>query len=185
MEKENIELSFSGPYSWVDSSKIPCLFESPLRQKAGIYLWTVPQAKDCLIYYVGETGRTFDVRFFEHFKEHFSGCYHLYDPISLSEGKKVCIWPGKYDKEFKFSIPSLADSFTKLAPTIVSLARLYRFYLAPIDCDMRLRQRLEAAIADHLYKKPGIIGQFQDRGIRYRPRKREEKEIKFEKIKDL
>ena len=177
MEREVIKICFSGPYSWHGSPEAPCIFEESIQKKSGIYLWTVPQEEGSLIYYVGETGREFKIRLLEHFQEHFSGCYHLYEPTSLSKGNKVCLWPGKYDKSFKFSIGSFLERVTELMPTIIELAKLYRFFLAPMECETRLRQRVEASIANHLYNQPGLIGQFQDKGIRYKPRKPEEEGI--------
>lgn len=179
MEREAIKICFSGPYSWHGSSDAPCIFESSIRKRSSIYLWTVPQPEGSLIYYVGETGRSFEVRFFEHFQEHFSGCYHVYEPTSFSKGNKDCLWAGKYDKSFKFSIVSFIERITELTPVIIELAKLYTFFLAPIDCEKRLRQRVEAAIAEHLYNQPGLIGQFQDKGIRYKPKKPEEEGIWF------
>jgi hypothetical protein len=177
MEGNDIKIIFSGPYSWHGSSDAPSLFESPLGGRSGIYLWTVPHSEGSLIYYVGETGRSFGVRFFEHFKEHFSGCYHIYEPTSLSKGDKVTLWAGKYDKSFKFSFSSLIERFTELAPAITEHAKLYRFFLAPMDCEKRFRERVEAAIAKHLYDQPGVIGKFQEGGIRYRPRMPKEEGI--------
>jgi len=57
-----------------------------------------------------------------------------------------------------------------LAPALDDFVRLIRFHLAPLTCDTRLRRRIEAALARHLYRQPGIVGQFQDVGIRYAPR---------------
>ena len=42
----------------------------------------------------------------------------------------------------------------------------------------RLRERIEAALTRHLYSRPGVIGEFQDKGVRYRKRFDNEKEIK-------
>lgn len=178
MEREPLKICFSGPYSWHGAPDAPCLFEMPIRKRFGIYLFTVPQPEGALIYYVGETGRSFGIRFLEHFQEHFSGCYHLYEPTSFSKGSKEdCLWRGKYDKSFKFSIASFIERITELTPAIIELGKLYRFFLASIDGDRRLRQRIEAAIARHLYDQPGLIGQFQDKGIRYKPKRPDEEEI--------
>ena len=43
-------------------------------------------------------------------------------------------------------------------------------FLIPIETDQIFRQRIEAAIAAHLYDQDGIVGQFQDEGIRYQAR---------------
>jgi hypothetical protein len=34
----------------------------------------------------------------------------------------------------------------------------------------RLRERIESALALHLYAQPGMVGAFQEEGVHYRPR---------------
>jgi hypothetical protein len=41
---------------------------------------------------------------------------------------------------------------------------------ALVKSSQRLRQRIEAAIANNQYNRPGIVRTFQDKGIRYLPR---------------
>jgi hypothetical protein len=67
--------------------------------------------------------------------------------------------------------------FQDLTSAIVDLAGLYRFYVAPLECERRLRERIEAGLANHLYKQPGMVGEFQDQGIIYRPRKDTEEQV--------
>jgi hypothetical protein len=52
----------------------------------------------------------------------------------------------------------------------VDLAKLYRFFVAPLECEKRLRERIETGIAEYLYEQPETVGEFQDQGIVYRPR---------------
>jgi len=168
---------FYGPYSWVGDKGVDCIFTADLGQKAGLYLWTIKLAEGELIYYVGETGRSFRTRMLEHFREHMSGEYHLYEPDAFACGKKVMLWPGRYDPERKTTVPEFIDVFSELAGAIIRLARLYRFYLAPLQCEKRLRERIEAGLANHLYQQDGLIGQAQDKGIRYRGRRVDEPPI--------
>jgi hypothetical protein len=51
-----------------------------------------------------------------------------------------------------------------------AVRRLMRFHLAPLTCGTRLRRRIEAALARHLSRQPGLVGSFEDVGIRYSPR---------------
>ncbi len=173
-----LSLQFRGPFSWVDDGDVPCIFTADLGQRAGIYLWTIRYTDGELVYYVGETGRKFSVRMLEHFREHMSGGYHLYEPMEFVKGHKVPLWPGRYDPVYKTTVTGFLQRFARLAPAIEELARLYRFWLAPLECERRLRERIEAALAEHLYAQPGMIGNFQDRGIRYRGRRANEAVIK-------
>ena len=170
-------VQFYGPYSWADDKGVDCIATADLGQKAGLYLWAITLAEGELIYYVGETGRSFRTRMLEHFKEHMSGGYHLYEPDAFACGKKVMLWPGRYDPERKTTVLEFLDVFGELAGAMVSLARVYRFYLAPLECERRLRERIEAGLASHLYQQDGIIGQAQDKGIRYRGRRVDESPI--------
>jgi hypothetical protein len=166
-----ITVEFEGPFSWVVGDGVPAIADSDNGKKKGVYLWTVQLDDGELIYYVGQTGRSFDKRMFEHFVEHMSGGYHLWDPSEFSRGQKVQLWPGRYGRDKETSPSVFVQQFQTLAPSIEALAKLYRFFLAPLDCDERLRNRIEAAIARCLYDQPGIVGEFQDQGIVYRPRR--------------
>jgi len=167
-------VEFSGPYSWNGSAETTSIFDAEISKNAGIYLWTVSYGDAELIYYVGETGRNFAIRMLEHFQEHCSGGYHLYNPSLFRLGQKECLWPGRYDPTQRTSIGGFLQQASELFPVILELAVLYRFFLAPLNGTPRLRKRIEAAIATHLYHQAGIIGSFQDRGIRYASRRVDE-----------
>jgi len=173
---DTIKVHFIGPYSWYGQDGIPSIFSSEM--KNGVYLWSVPYQDGQLVYYVGVSGRKFSVRMMEHFREHMSGSYHLNEPQALVQGKKVMLWPGRYDPDKKVTVDDFIDAFPNLAPVIYELAKRYRFWLAPINGDRRLRERIEAALAMHLYDQPGIIGDFQEKGVRYLPRRQNENLIK-------
>lgn len=161
---------FAGPYSWLGTAGAPSIVDVDAGRKAGIYLWTVRLLDGELIYYVGQTGRSFSQRMLEHFREHMSGGYHLYEPAEFSHGRKVLLWPGRYGPDRQPSVASFMRQFQDLAPTMVNLAHLYRFFLASVEFDTRLRERFEAALASHLRAQPGMVGAFQDTGIAYHPR---------------
>jgi hypothetical protein len=167
----SIVVEFKGPFSWASSGGVPYIAETKIGQEeSGVYLWTVQLDEGELMYYVGQTGRVFEKRMLEHFRQHMSGGYHLYEPEEFSQDRKVLLWPGRYGPDREPSVSLFIEHFPELASAIGDLARLYRFYLAPLECSKRLRERIEAAIADHLYAQPGIVGEFQDQGITYRPR---------------
>ncbi len=177
MLEQILIIKFFGPFSWTAENSI---FKASLGKKPGIYLWTIPYAKGGdLVYYVGETGRSFSTRMKEHFLEHMSGGYHLYDPAEFLKGNKKMLWPGRYDPKIKTTIEEFLEKYSSLKEPIETLAKLYRFWLAPVDIDKRLRERIEAGIATFLYSQPGIIGKFQDEGIRYRGRKDNENPVEI------
>jgi hypothetical protein len=170
MPGQAILVEFVGPFSWIEGGGVPSLLESEAGKKVGVYLWTVPTVEGELVYYVGETGRSFCQRMTEHLKEHLSGGYHLYEPAAFSRGRKVLLWPGRYGPGREQSLSVLIQRFQTLAPAIAGLAKLYRFYVAPLEGEKRMRERIEAGLANHLYQQPGMVGEFQDRGIIYHPR---------------
>ncbi|MDD3827861.1 MAG: hypothetical protein PHY79_17995 [Anaerolineae bacterium] len=113
----------------------------------------------------------------EHFREHMSGGYHLYESEAFRQGRKDLLWPGRFGPTGERSLNRFLNCFLELAPAIASLAEIYHFYLAPLNCERRLRERIEAALANCLYEQPGLVGEFQDSGINYRPRWKNEDPI--------
>ena len=174
---EKIIVSFTGPFSWPGAPDAPSVFNIEARRERGIYLWTVRQRDGYLVYYVGETGRSFQLRLLEHYKEHAACMYHVYSPAEFARGEKRCLWPGHYDPADRKSAVECIAQYSKLCAPIQELTNLYRFFLATLSCEERNRRRIEAAIAGALYAASGIPGAFQDGGIRYHPRREEEEPI--------
>jgi hypothetical protein len=177
MSVQTITVEFVGPFSWFGRSDISSILEAEAGKMSGVYLWTVQLDEGELVYYVGETGRSFAQRMLEHFREHMSGGYHLYEPHEFSHGRKALLWPGRYGPDREPFLSVFIQRFRDLASVIVDLAELYRFYVAPLECEKRLRERIEAGLANYLYEQPGMVGEFQDRGIIYRARKDTEEAI--------
>lgn len=176
MVSNQYELKWRGPFRWYGKDD-DVLFGRQEVKRAGIYLWTIPFEKQYLTYYVGETGRSFAVRFTEHTREYLSGLYRLYDPPSFAKGTKVLLWEGMWKPGTRDRMGEFLNQFSKLAPVIHELLRLFRIFIAPLDAESRIRQRIEAAVAHRLYQSPGLIGEFQDQDIRYSPRRSDEKPI--------
>jgi len=182
---EILRVSFVGPYSWPGASDAPSLFDADIRREAGIYLWTVRLPDGFLVYYVGETGRSLESRMFEHYKEHASCMYHLYDPKRFARGEKVPLWPGRFDTSDRRTILECIQQHGRLSTVVAELTSLYRFLFAPLAGDQRIRRRVEAAIAYALYDVPGIVGMFQDVGIRYSPRRDDEHPVECEVLSSV
>ena len=176
MSNETLNLSWKGPFKWIDPSGNG-IFASPEGKLSGIYIWTVPFQESYLAHYIGETKRTFCKRLVEHTKEYLSGTYHIYDPDLFLEGKKEVLWEGMLWKRPERKIEIFFHKYPELAPTIQKLVSLFEIFIIPMKEKQRIVERVEAAIANHLYKQEGVIGSFQDSGIRYSPRHDEEEPI--------
>lgn len=172
-----VTVSFEGPFSWPGLPGAPSIFESTSGRSAGIYLWTVPQDGYELIYYVGETGRSFATRMQEHYKEHAAGFYHLNDVAALMDGRREMVWPGLWHAGERPTPSSCVRHLLELSPLIAALNQTYRFYVAPVECPRRVRRRIEAAIANVLAGSPPPVGTFQEEGIRYIERRADEQPV--------
>jgi hypothetical protein len=176
---EPISIEWHGPYSFVDC-EAENIFGHALGSKAGIYLFTIPYNGKFLVYYVGETGASFANRLLQHVQNYLNGFYRVFEPSEFSQGKKVLIWGGMWKANRKD--PKLISDFleqqTVLSPKIVKLIEQFRIFLAPIECNKRLRERVESAIAKSLNEKDGLMGDFQDKDVRYRPIRTSEATLK-------
>ena len=164
------QVEFKGPFSWLGHEGTVSIFDAEEGKKAGIYLWTVQLEDGELVYYVGKTNRSFSQRMREHFKEHLAGFYHVYSPTEFKRGEKIPLWDGMHLRYKSPKLPSLAEKYLTISGQIIELAKIYRFFIAPVKAEKRILERIEFALAKHLYKQPGIIGEFQIRGLNYRSR---------------
>lgn len=166
---EQMRLAFVGPFAWFTNSGVEVLSQANVARSAGIYLWTSPTADGELVFYVGETGRSFSRRMEEHLSEQLSGRYRIYDPKAFAQGRKELLWRGVYGAGAERSVEGFVSQLPTIAPALVQFVRAIRFHVAPISTSDRLRQRIEASLADHLYRQEGAVGKFQD-PIHYSPR---------------
>lgn len=54
------------------------------------------------------------------------------------------------------------ERLSAFAPALADFVRLIPFHLAPLTCHTSLRRRIEAALALHLSRQPGLGGPFPD-----------------------
>jgi len=176
MSSQRYEIRWYGPFKF-HGTEDDSVFTAKEAEYPGIYLWTIPFKKQYLVYYVGETGRSFDERFVEHTQNCLNGLYRIYDPSRFAEGAKVLVWDGMWKKEYSkpARMQEFMNRYLELAPVINKYLRQFRIFVAPLDAEERIRQRIEGAIADRLREQLGIIGDFQDSDIRYRSRRDDEK----------
>ena len=168
---ESIELTFSGPFVWLPGASVPSLAESDVGASHGIYIWTVPTTHGELVYYVGETARSFARRMDEHLAEQLSGRYRLYDPNAFLRGDKKLLWRGVYGPLAQPNLGGFVAQLPSLAPALVQFVQIMRFHVAPTSCSDRSRRRIEAALSEHLRQYEGLVGIFQDEDVRYEARR--------------
>ena len=177
--QSDLLLEFQGPYSWFAAGPVGSILDPPQGKAHGIYLWTVPTESGELVYYVGETGRQFSIRFREHLVAQLSGMYHVHDPAAFQLGKKSMLWPGLYDRCHRVDLCDFVQRLPELAEPLQKFVNVFHFFIAEIDVDSRLRKRIEGAIADHLVRQPGIVGSFQEAGIKYVRRRKDEPSVQI------
>jgi hypothetical protein len=178
MNDPQVCLTFDGPLSWHGTAGTQDIHRAELGRLFGVYVWTIEiESGDHVVYYVGETGRTFAARMQQHFQEHMSGGYHLYEPAKFRQGEKKLLWPGRYMRDDRRTPADFLRELGSLHGVVEDLAFMYRFFVAPFHGDSRLRQRIEAGLADYFGGIEGFVGDFQDKGIRYRRRKPNEEPV--------
>ena len=179
MVDDSLRVQFFGPYVF-DGNEDENVFTNSLSKKKGVYLLTIPFDDKFLVYYVGETGVSFANRLLQHVQNYLSGFYRIFDPEEFATGKKVLIWGGMWKsnrKDPKF-ICEFLQRYSELVPKAIKFIEQFRVFLAPIDADKRIIERIESEIARSINEQNGIAGSFQDKDIRYRPRKLNEQQIK-------
>lgn len=174
---DELIVSFAGPFSWSGTPDAPCVYHVDEACRSGVYLWTVPLPDGHLIYYVGETGRSFGIRLRQHCDELVAARYHVYSAEEFARGEKRTLWPGRYDTIDRRSDDECQANCPCLSKEIGEMMLVLRLFLAPLCCDKRIRRRIEAAIAQSLYAAPGKVGAFQDQGIHYNLRTNDEEPI--------
>lgn len=174
-----LSVEWFGPYSLVESAE-ENVFTSSMGEKKGIYLFTIPFEGKYLVYYVGETGTSFATRLLQHIQNYLDGYYRIFNPEEFGKGRKVLLWGGmwKTDRQEPKLICDFLEQNEELAPKIVKFIEQFTIFLAPISGDKRIRERIESEIAKSLNQQEGIIADFQDKDIRYRPTRIGEQKFK-------
>ena len=159
---QKVELSFVGPFGWLKQGPLPSILTHDDGKEPGIYLWTAGTPEGELVWYVGETARSFKVRMREHLIEQLGGRYRILEPNLFNSGQKMCLWHGGFGDNTSNWPDLFLDKFPDLAGPLTEFVSSIRFMVAPLESETRLRRRVEAAIADHLYAQPDPIGSFQE-----------------------
>ncbi|MEZ5288336.1 MAG: hypothetical protein R2712_26740 [Vicinamibacterales bacterium] len=141
-----LALAFEGPFSAYSGDGERCLFEDPMGQRSGIYLWTIEYRGSRYVWYVGQTRRSFALRMGEHIASYLSGQYPPVDPAALTEGRHrrpsgvdvKGMWPD--------NLPTVLRNLPALASNTAQLLRAVQFHVAPVALKQSELDRVEGAI---------------------------------------
>jgi hypothetical protein len=160
-------LHFYGPYA-LCSDERDVLADCPHASATGLYLWAVPTMDHGLVVdYVGETSTSFYQRTKEHVIQTLGGNYLLLDPDAAIRGRREVVWPGLWRTGTRDQLPRYLARLDELAHVAKRYLLLHQILVAPVVCDRRLRQRMEASIAAAILAvEPRLVAE----DIRYRGR---------------
>ena len=164
--EDELNLLWSGPYSWPDFEATNGLPGLPVF--GGVYLQTAEYEGGYLIYCAGVTGRPFRERFIEHTKCYLAGEYTVLDITALQQGRRAEIWHG-----WGYARAHRAEFAARQAEICAAANQQmagFRLFVAPVG-DRRIRERLEAAIMNCLYAAPPPLCEVPDRGMMLSPRR--------------
>jgi hypothetical protein len=163
---EKIVLNFQGPFRWHGSLEEVVFSQEGIIDQPGIYLWCAEQPQGYLVYYVGETGVSFKYRFEGHAKSYYCGEYSFLNTDEFVQGKRVVVWWGKLRMKENWA-SEFNQKSQELIPKLVEFLGVMRIFLAPLNVERNIRQRIESTIAAHLKKQPEPIGSFIDADRRH------------------
>ena len=178
-------VQFAGPFSWEGASDAPSFQYAAERHESGVYLWTIPLPEGHLVCYVGMTAKSFAARMEGHDRCYAAAKYHVYRAESYARGEKLekdLLWEGMWHYETEASKSPRSRSqeecwknCARLKGPTQEMKKVQRFFFAPLFCDTRTVERIEAAIAEHLKGSPDRrVRDFLTKGIRYRPTRKHE-----------
>jgi len=150
----SLNLHFSGPFS-ICSEKDDVLANCPFRNERGIYLWAVKQLTTCYrVSYLGETSNSFYCRTKEHVIQTMGGNYRIIDPDQMSRGIQQIVWNGLWRIKTRDKLRDFLSNYESLAPLIKRYLFGQVIFVAPLECELRVQKRVEAALAQHLRSLP-------------------------------
>jgi len=142
-----MQLHFHGPYP-LCSETADLLHGCPHAKSAGIYLWVVPsESIGFVVDYVGETSTSFYSRTKEHLIQTLGGNYLILEAQDLLQRLSTVLWRGLWRRGTRDQMPQFLAQYESLAPKIKEYVLLHRVFVAPIQCEQKLRRRIEGAFA--------------------------------------
>jgi hypothetical protein len=168
-----MHIHFYGPYP-LCSEEHDVLHSCEHASKGGVYLWAVPNEEHgFLITYIGETERSFYHRTKDHLIQALGGNYAVADPAPF-DGDWHTVWRGLWRKGTRDKPPEFLANYEELVPKIKANLLAHRIFVAPFDCERRLRRRIEGALAAGVSDTSCHL---MSGDIRYSSRKKDEEPV--------
>jgi hypothetical protein len=139
-----VPVDFRGPFSTQGVSGAPQLFDEPIAQRRGIYLWSYAVDGVAHVAYVGQTRRSFAARIEEHLSALLSGRYEIPDIDATLRGEPKARWHPDGNPAVRWR--KFLGDHARLATAIEGVLDALRFHVAPIDGDEHLYNRIEGAL---------------------------------------
>lgn len=170
------DLHFHGPFPLLGPSG-DVLSECPCQTEAGIYLWAVQQLTGSYrISYIGETEKSFHDRMKEHIIQTLGGNYRICEADPLRQGIQRIVWDGLWRRGTRHRTLEFFYRYEELAPLVKQHLLWQSIFLAPWKGEVRLRRRIEGALALHL-RADGEASSLLPDDIRFAVRRRGEKPV--------
>lgn len=161
----SIDLDFQGPFSWVESRAL--VFDQPITDEAGIYLWTISRPDGILVYYVGETGVSFRHRLQQHAQSYMSGYYRIWDPDQFALGKLELLWEGLWLKHTQKNFPNFIRDYQRYSTALYRLLGNMQLFLASTSVNATVRKCLGGSIVSQILTAPVAVSSFLDADKRH------------------
>lgn len=173
-----LDLHFQGPFR-LDPPARRRFAGVPVADRPGIYVWAVRQESgECLVTYVGKTGRSFRQRIGSEINDMRRGKDSLYDAALLRQGIRRRVWGGTWGPHRESVLDDAARA--RLQPIVEALLQTEEAYLADLPGDERLHERVEEGLTEALRAiRPPAASLLQEsvRNMRFLKRRPEEAEI--------
>lgn len=163
---KTFQLVWEGPYSLVGSEG--SVFDCPAAHRPGIYLFSVEYQNGYMIYNPGITTRPLKDRIREHIAAYRDGEYNILDTNYFPMGKREQTWHGiawtpEKDRANQRAIFEIERQ--KRSGDIEALLLAFRIFLAPLDEEKRILERIETAIIKSLYSSEEPFRSFPDKNM--------------------
>jgi hypothetical protein len=145
----SLQLHFNGPLTFTPGDR--CLFHSPLRDVACVYLWTIRSDRDHrhYIHYVGEAG-SFARRQKEHLVNILGLNYGIFDPVKARQGIQRLVWPGLWRDKSADGPARLLGQYGQITAAVVEYISAMDVFVAETDVEVGLRRHIEGSIGWNL-----------------------------------
>ena len=127
------------------------MFESPLANAAGVYLWTIKQQSDNthLIHCVGETA-SFGKRHREHLINVLGLDYGIFHPEKAERGICELVWPGLWRMKNAAGPAKQIEAYRSIQEHVIGYLSIVNIFFAELNTDTRLRKLIQGCIGWNL-----------------------------------